>query len=270
MADERRPADKPDDATQIGPPVDPWHAADDDATQVGPPLRPSTPHDATRVAGAPVSGAPISGAPVSGGGAPRAHGAGPGTGPDPAKWTARAGVRPPGSPASTRPAAWEEEGPAVDPYGGRSWFTPIAVALIVLILLAVLAVGGWLIYRATQSGGPSDEPSGEPTASTPAVTSAPPTSAPATSAPPTTAPAMVAVPEVIGDTEAEATAKFTVAGIRVEIVRRVTTDQPAGRVVATTPGPGAMVPVGSTVQVVVAQAPATTAPATPPPSSAGP
>jgi serine/threonine-protein kinase len=77
----------------------------------------------------------------------------------------------------------------------------------------------------------------------------------------------VAVPEVIGDTEQVATAKFTAVGIRVNAVRRVTNAQPPGRVVSTDPGPGAMVPVGSTVDIVVAQAPPTTAPPTLPPSS---
>jgi hypothetical protein len=139
--------------------------------------------------------------------------------------------------------------------------------VIVLILLAVLAVGGWLIYRATQSGGPGDEPSGEPTASTPSVTSAPPTTAPASTPPATTAPAAVAVPEVIGDTEEVATNKFTALGIGISVVRRVTNAQPPGRVVSTDPGPGAMVPVGSTVNVVVAQAPPPTASASAPPSS---
>jgi len=276
MADERRPADQPDDPTAIGPAVDPWHTADDDATYIGTPLRSATPHDATLVGGIPTSGAPTSGAPTSGAptsgaptsGAPTSGAPTSGApGSDAPRWTARAGVRPPGAPTSTRPSGWDEESPAVDPYGGRSWFTPIAVAVIVLVLLTILAVGGWLIYRATQSGGPSDEPSGEPTTSAPSVTSAPPTTPPVTTPPATTVPATVAVPETIGDTEDVAIGKFTALGIRVSVVRRVTTAQPAGRVVSTNPGPGEMVAVGSTVEVVVAQAPPTTAPPTAPPSS---
>src|SRR4051812_33546832 len=71
---------------------------------------------------------------------------------DAPRWTARANVPTPGDPALRQPAPqeWVEE--EEDPYHGRSWLTPVIVAMVALVLIAALSVGVWLIYRATENG----------------------------------------------------------------------------------------------------------------------
>jgi hypothetical protein len=186
-----------------------------------------------------------------------------------ARWAGRAEVPVPGAVGPAGPVAGEEETPAADPYGGRSWLMPVGVGMLALMLLAVLGVGIWLIVRST---GKDATPTDAPTA--PQVTaSAPPTSAAATPSPtptpspsaaPSTAPATVLVANVRGMTRTAATATLRSQGLVVSGVVQQQADAsvPVGTVIATDPPAGSEVNAGTSVGLIVASAPRTTPPAT--------
>ncbi|MEV6925411.1 PASTA domain-containing protein [Dactylosporangium sp. NPDC051485] len=249
---EQRPGDttrvqRPEDATRVQRPGD--------ATRV------QRPGDATRVQGA-------------GGGATWVE--------EPAdrgeRWSARAGVPAPGDPSLRRsaPQEWVEE--EEDPYQGRSWFAPVIVGMVALVLVAALAVGLYLIYRATANGqnapGGVAPPAATTSASPPApASSAPPSPSaePSSEAPPPTSagpPAgQVVIPQLRGNTLAEATVKLQVLGLNVEVQRRADDSVQPGEVIATRPGEGTTVAAGDTVTLIVA-APASAPPSPTPSASA--
>jgi hypothetical protein len=182
--------------------------------------------------------------------------------PDAPRWTARANVPSPGDPALRRPAPqeWVEE---EDPYHGRSWFTPVIVSMVALVLVAALSAGIWLIYRATANG--HNAPVGEaplpsvassspvPSPTTATTTEAAPSSeAPSSSAPPA---GPVVVPPLRGDTLAEATVKLQVLGLNVDVERQADDSLSPGEVLSSRPGEGETVAPGDTVTLVVATAP---------------
>ncbi|MFG2038793.1 PASTA domain-containing protein [Dactylosporangium sp. NPDC048998] len=192
------------------------------------------------------------------------------------RWSARAGVPAPGDPSLRRPAPQEWADEEEDPYEGRSWFSPVIVGFIALVLVGALSIGLYLIYRATASGqnapGGVDPAPATTVASPPAPSSAPPESAaapaseePATSsaAPP---PGPVVIPPLRGDTLAEATVKLQVLGLNVEVQRRVDDSLPPGEVLSSRPGEGETVTAGDTVTLIVAAAPSP-APSKPQPST---
>lgn len=243
----RRPDDP--DATQIGPggrPVDP------DATRIGP-AGPTDP-DATRIGGGTSPLRPDdSGATRIGG--PLGHD-------EPPRWSARANVPQPGDPGLRQPAPeeWVEE---EDPYQGRSWFTPVIIGVVALVLVGALSFGLYLIYQATADGDnapPNQLPGVETSSSavvpspTPAPTSAPPTSAEpsaTTAAPPATA----TIPPLRGNTLAQATIKLQQLGLEVKVVRRADGSVQPGEVLESDPGPGETVDPGETVTLYIATAP---------------
>jgi hypothetical protein len=242
MADERYPADQtgdePGDATRPLP-----ESRNPDETA------PMAPPDGTRQFPKVGETAPLPAVEDEPAGAPT--------------WSARASVRPAGGPEAQE---WQEP-PAEDPYGGRSWFTPILIGGLVLILLAVLGTGVWLIYRATRSNsGPtpvatasaSASPSRSPTTARTSATRSP-SAAPTTSS----VPAGVPVPNVVGSNVATATATLTGAGFKVTVVRKPDDSVAPGTVLSTDPPPDLVVPPGTQVTLVVASAPPppTTAPA---------
>jgi hypothetical protein len=205
------------------PAVDPWAAGD--VTAVGPQVDGP---DATTVA-------------------PRVEDAQP-------RWTARAAVRP-GTP-DAQPADWPED----DPYHGRSWLRPVIIGIVVLVLLAMLVVGVWLLLKRTPTVAPGPVGSASPSAAVTSTSRAPsPTRA--TSAPPTTAAAtsaaaaMVPVPDVVGAPAAEARRTLTGAGLTVREQRRTVVTEEPGTVLEITPAAGTSVPVGSEVVIVVATRP---------------
>jgi hypothetical protein len=172
-------------------------------------------------------------------------------------WAGRAGVPPAGVPP---------RGPVPDEYGqpeepGRRWWMPILIGLVVVVLLAVLAFGLWLLLRNDTS-----TPTPSPTISS----AAPTTAAPTTAGPTTTAPSPsattqgpVVVPPLLGLPEDRARAQLLAAGLQPRLEYR-SASQPAGTVVDADPEPGTVVPPGSTVTLVVSTGPA------PPPQSASP
>jgi serine/threonine-protein kinase len=67
------------------------------------------------------------------------------------------------------------------------------------------------------------------------------------------------VPEVSGETQANATASLSAAGLKVSTVKREVSEPAAGTVISQNPAAGTQVKPGSTVTIVVSQAPAKTA-----------
>jgi serine/threonine-protein kinase len=67
------------------------------------------------------------------------------------------------------------------------------------------------------------------------------------------------VPEVSGESQANATATLSAAGLKVSTVKREVAEPTAGTVISQSPAAGAQAKPGSTVTIVVAQAPAKTA-----------
>jgi hypothetical protein len=185
------------------------------------------------------------------------------------RWSARASVRP-GGPAPVRDAAPPDWEATSDPYGGGSWFRPIVVGTIALVLIAMLVIGVVLIYRATRDTA-TPEPAGSE--STSAVPSAPPstprTTAPTSAAPPSpTVAATVTIPgDLVGKSETAARGELAALGLAVQVKRQQDAKAEPGTVLATDPGAGEQVQPGSTVVLVVATAPP---PPPPPPSSAAP
>jgi hypothetical protein len=241
------PAGDPD-ATSIGPAGGP---ADPDATRIGPA---NADPDATRIGGGTSPLRPDdSGATRIGG--PLGHD-------EPPRWTARANVPQPGDPAlrQSTPEEWIEE----DPYQGRSWFTPVIIGVVALILVGALSVGLYLIYQATADGdnAPQDQVPGVDTSSStaPSPTSRPTTAAPSSAPPSATAttggpPSSVAIPPLRGNTLAQATIKLQQLGLEVKVVRRADGSVQPGEVLESDPGPGQMVAVGEAVTLYVATAP---------------
>jgi hypothetical protein len=234
------------DATVIGSPVGGSQASepapvDRDATVIG---SPALDPDATRVGNVDDKTVGLPGAVAP-----------------PPRWSARANVPPPGGvPRSSTPQAWEEEALEDDPYGGRSWFTPVIVGIVALLLATALGVGVWLIYRAAnKNSGPAAVQSSAPVASTDAPSSAAPTSAapsPTASATPSpTAPGDVSIPALRGDTETSATDKLKQLGLAVVVQRRSDPTMAPGMVIDTNPTAGSTVTAGSTITLIVASAP---------------
>lgn len=181
--------------------------------------------------------------------------------PGEAAWSGRAEVPPP------RPQEYVETDwatPEREP--GGSWWMPILVGIIILILLALLGWGIWLIIQAQEKNNQAPAPT--PTPPTPATTSpsATPTTTPPTTQATTTSPAPTAVtiPALRGLSQSEAQKALS----RVDLASRlryVATDQaPAGTVIDSDPSEGKQVPPGTTVTLIIAARPGT--PPTPTPS----
>jgi PASTA domain len=172
-----------------------------------------------------------------------------------ARWSASAAVPAPGSVPVRPPYEWVEADQVGEEDRGRAaWLTPVVVGLIVLLLLAMLGVGVWLIIKSRQGTTPAAAPTTAGVLS--GVPSIVPTSAPApTSAPPpTTAAAQAVVPPLAGLTEQRAREQLSRAGLRADVVYVADGAHRPGTVVTTEPGPGSAVAPNSVVRLIVAVA----------------
>jgi hypothetical protein len=171
-------------------------------------------------------------------------------------WAGRAGVPPPGAPP--RGPVPEEWAQPEDPRQ-RRWWMPILIGLVVVVLLAVLAFGLWLLLRDDSS-----TPTPIPTAT--ATSAAPTTAAPTTTAPSPTATTQgpVVVPPLLGLTEEQARGQLDAVGLGRRLQYRAA-PQDAGTVIDADPEPGSQVPPGSTITLVISTGP-TSAPTTGPPT----
>jgi hypothetical protein len=185
------------------------------------------------------------------------------------------------------PAAYAADPePAREPGAGRQRLSPPVIWAIVVVLLAMLGTGLYLIFISGngRGGTPSNAPAGSssatptPAATTPqnaattepaTPTAAPPTTTAPTQPPPTTVPAtpnQATVPNLLGQSRADAIRELTNRGLVPSVQTTARPDIPPETVIETRPGPGSVLTKGSQVTVVVAVAPAKS----PPPASRAP
>ncbi|MEU8230263.1 PASTA domain-containing protein [Actinoplanes sp. NPDC048967] len=179
-----------------------------------------------------------------------------------AVWSARAGVRSPrpGYGDEYAPADWAAA-PADEPRG--RWWTPIAVGIVALLLLALLGWGIYLIVQSTSDdatpGGTASPAPPATTAVTTAPTSTPPSTEPATTQPTTSAPATpsdITVPALKGLSSDEARGALDRKGLNYRL-RYVTSDSPAGTVIDSDPAEGQQVPADTVITLIIAAGPTT-------------
>jgi hypothetical protein len=202
----------------------------------------------------------------------------------PQPWAARASIPRSGVDDAdlnypTQSAYAADPEPAPDTGTGRQRLSPPVIWAIVVVLLAMLGTGLYLIFNSgnEQAGTPSNVPAGSssptptPAATTPPDTAttepATPTAAPTTAAPtqpaPTTVPAtpnQVTVPNLLGQSRADAIRELSGRGLVPSVQTTVRADIPPETVIETKPGPGSVLTRGSRVTVVVAVAPAKSSP----------
>jgi hypothetical protein len=157
------------------------------------------------------------------------------------RWTARAQVRTPDVEEEIH-EEWSEppRGPLV----------PILVAICIVLLIALVALGTWLIFL--------DRPSATPTP-TPTVQTAtpPPPSNTRTSVTTTTTvpPTPIPIPDLRGQDYAAAAAQLTLLGFVPVRHDAVDADVPKGKVIQTDPVAGQLVRPGTSINVIVSAGP---------------
>ncbi|GIE96398.1 PASTA domain-containing protein [Paractinoplanes rishiriensis] len=182
-------------------------------------------------------------------------------------WSGRAEVRSSQPGRSSYDTDWQV-GPV--PQQRDRWWMPIVVGIIVLILLAAL---GWGIYLIVQNSGGRPAPGPAPTVpvgttgATPSVEATTPSAEPTTTspspAPSTPEPTTVAtVPALRGLALADARAALDRTGLKTRLIYR-DSDAPPNTVIDSDPTEGQEVPPDTTVTLVVARS-ATTGPTTTP------
>jgi hypothetical protein len=182
-------------------------------------------------------------------------------------WAGRAEVRQarPGAGGDFTRTDWAP----VDSEPRRVWWSPILIGVVVLVLVAVLGAGVWLIVES--GGNDTTTPTASVSAVTPAATRAkttPPPSA-ATTKPPTSAPVepeTVEVPALRGLSSAEARQALDRMGLTYRL-KFLPSDVDPGTVIDSDPAEGQEVPSDTEVTLFVASArssaPTTSASATP-------
>lgn len=187
-------------------------------------------------------------------------------------WTGRAEVRPP----QPRPRGefatrdWDALPPPREPRG--RWWMPIVVGIVVLVLLALLGWGVWLILQASAKDDESPAPAS--TTSVPAPETTEPTSTPTTT--PTTSPSTteptgpteVTIPALKGLSSDEARQALARTGLAYRLRFVTSADAAPGTVIDSDPAEGQQVPSDTTVTLIVASAPSSAATTTP--GSTGP
>lgn len=194
-----------------------------------------------------------------------------------AVWAGRATVRPPEATAVRGPApvGWQEvPGWEVgDERSGRSWWLPIVVGIVALLLLGVLGYAVWLMTQADGDQPAAPVPSAASPSPTRSVSKAPTSAAPTSASPTPTRdePRDVQLPALVGLSVEQAQDTLDGLELRSRVVYR-TSDAPAGTVIETDPAEGSEVPAGTRVTLVVAAEPRATPtrPADPTPTGVTP
>jgi pyruvate/2-oxoglutarate dehydrogenase complex dihydrolipoamide acyltransferase (E2) component len=185
-----------------------------------------------------------------------------------AAWSGRAEVRPP------RPSDFPSGGWYVVPAAPREprgkWWTPIVVGIVVLLLLALLGWGLWLILQAGSKDDPTTPAVTASAAAPTTVQTTPPTTEPTTQPTTTepTQPAEVTIPALKGLSSAEARQALDRTGLSYRLRFVTSGDAPAGMVIDSDPREGQQVPTDSTVTLIIAAAPSSPAVSTTPTSTA--
>jgi hypothetical protein len=178
-------------------------------------------------------------------------------------WSGRAEVRAPLPGGTDYPEG--DDWPAGIPRAHRDrWWMPIVVGIVVLVLLAAL---GWGLYLIVQNSGGSTTPT-TPVSAAPhqvtattasALASTEPTTEPATTVATTEPTTEVTIPALRGLALADAQAALGRTGLRWRVIEHAD-DAPAGTVIDSDPAEGQEVPPATRVTLVVSTQ--TTTPAT--------
>jgi len=184
--------------------------------------------------------------------------------PGPPRWSARAQVRPPDiDHGAGVQADWDEAAERLP----RGLFVPVLVTATVVLLLALIGLGVWLVLH-NRSTTPGVPPSNVVTSSPGTPTTKPP--ATRTTAPPTTVPALVPIPDLRGKDYGTAAAELTALGFVPSRSDESDPELPAGQVIGTDPPAGNQLLPGTKITVRVSTGPAvvptTESPTTPPPT----
>lgn len=191
-------------------------------------------------------------------------------------WSGRAEVRSPrpGQGGDFTGEGWDGEPPGREPRG--KWWLPIVIGIAVLVLLALLGVGVWLIAKNAGSDDSTPTPTSTATATTPPTTEAtttPPTTAPTTTTATTTepaGPAEVTVPALKGLSSADARQALDRSGLAYRLRFVTSTDADPGTVIDCDPAEGEQVPSDTTVTLIIAAAPSTSPTVSTTPSTTAP
>lgn len=160
-----------------------------------------------------------------------------------AAWSGRAGV-PPRGPSLRDSAPYTREIPP--PAEPRPWWTPVLLGVLALGLVGILILVAWWMGR-DDSPAPVESPSAEvvvPTAPTEPTTQ-PPTAATAS---PTAQ--VVSVPRLVGLDLDAAVAELDQLGLAYRFEYR-TDEAPQGRVIGSSPPEGLVVPIQTTVTLII-------------------
>jgi hypothetical protein len=167
---------------------------------------------------------------------------------EPPRWSARAQVPQHDVDEVDRGYGYSEWQQVEEEQQRRNLVTPALIALCVLLLLALIALGVWLSLRDRDTPPTTPTPSPVPTTVVPTTTSAPP---PTTTPPAPTQAAEIAIPTVRGMSYAEAVAALNAAGFfQVERVNEVS-ELPEGQVIGTNPPAGNAVLPAATIEIRV-------------------
>jgi hypothetical protein len=183
-------------------------------------------------------------------------------------WTGRAGVPEAevGDAAPLEPGYPAEAG--YRPSGSRTWWAPVLIGLVALVLLALIGFGFWLALHGTGTGTEPVPAATTPTPAAPTSAAASPSSSPSPSVSASPSAATFLLPSsLIGKTQAEATAILDEAHLVTKIQSRPDSATP-GTVIDVVPAVNTQVSAGQTVTLVVA-APLPSSPA-PSPSAVSP
>jgi hypothetical protein len=194
-------------------------------------------------------------------------------------WSGRAEVRPPrpgqgGDYTGTLPAdeGWDGEPPGREPRG--KWWSPIVIGIAVLVLVALLGWGVWLIAKSAGSDSGTPTPTATATTTAPATTR--PTTEPTTESTTTqattepTGPAAVTVPACKGLSSADARQALDRTGLAYRLRFVTSTDADPGTVIDCDPAEGEQVPPDTKVTLIIAAAPSSSPSASATPSTTAP
>jgi pyruvate/2-oxoglutarate dehydrogenase complex dihydrolipoamide acyltransferase (E2) component len=162
--------------------------------------------------------------------------------------------------------------PGPEPRG--KWWSPAVIGIAVLLLLALLGVGVWLIVKNADSSSGTPAPTATATTKAPATTEATttPTTEPTATATTTepTGPAAVTVPALKGLSSADARQALDRTGLSYRLRFVTSTDADPGTVIDCDPAEGEQVPPDTTVTLIIAVAPSSSPTATSTPSTTAP
>jgi hypothetical protein len=174
-------------------------------------------------------------------------------------WAARAQVRTP-RPGAGGDYTTHTDWAPVPSEPRRVWWSPILIGIVVMLLIAALGFGIWLIMKSVGDDEPATPvvtgsvvPSRAPVTTEP---SSAPTSASATTKPPTSAPpepAEVPIPALVGLSSADARQALDRVGLPYRLIFHSSDAEP-GTVIDSDPPEGREVPADTEVTLVIAAA----------------